>query len=74
MKRIADLLGEDAASGEKYQAVIIHANREEEALEWKSELGAIISKRRILHQLLWSSHRNSFGRRSHGAWLDEKIR
>jgi DegV family protein with EDD domain len=38
MKRIVDLLGEDAASGEPYQAVIIHANREEEALEWKSEL------------------------------------
>ncbi|MFJ5759621.1 DegV family protein [Neobacillus sp. NPDC093182] len=38
MKRIVDLLGEDAASGEHYQAVVIHANREEEALEWKSEL------------------------------------
>lgn len=40
MKRIADLLGEDAASGQGYQAAIIHANREEEALEWKSELEA----------------------------------
>jgi DegV family protein with EDD domain len=40
MKRIVDLLGEDAASGETYQAAIIHANREEEALEWKSELEA----------------------------------
>jgi DegV family protein with EDD domain len=38
MKRIVDLLGEDAASGAPYQASIIHANREEEALEWKSEL------------------------------------
>jgi DegV family protein with EDD domain len=38
MKRIVDLLGEDAASGETYQAAIIHANREEEAHEWKSEL------------------------------------
>jgi DegV family protein with EDD domain len=38
MKRIVDLLGEDAASGEHYQAAVIHANREEEALEWKSEL------------------------------------
>lgn len=38
MKRIVDLLGEDAASGKPYQAVIIHANREEEALEWKSNL------------------------------------
>ncbi len=38
MKRISDLLGEDAASGLGYQAAIIHANREEEALEWKSEL------------------------------------
>lgn len=41
MKRIVDLLGEDAASGEPYQAVIIHANREVEALEWKSELEAL---------------------------------
>ena len=38
MKRLVDLLGEDAASGEPYQAVIIHANREEEAREWKNEL------------------------------------
>lgn len=38
MKRIVDLLGENAAGGEPYQAVIIHANREEEALEWKTEL------------------------------------
>jgi DegV family protein with EDD domain len=38
MKRIVDLLEEDAASGQPYQAAIIHANREEEALEWKIEL------------------------------------
>ncbi|MDR7078819.1 DegV family protein with EDD domain [Neobacillus niacini] len=38
MKRIADLLGEAAANGENLQAAIIHANREEEALVWKSEL------------------------------------
>lgn len=38
MKKIADLLGDDAASGAHYQAAIIHANREEEAREWKSEL------------------------------------
>jgi DegV family protein with EDD domain len=38
MKRIVGLLGEDAASGEPYQAAVIHANREEEAHEWKSEL------------------------------------
>ncbi|WP_419955658.1 DegV family protein [Neobacillus niacini] len=38
MKRIVDLLGEDAAGGEPYQAAVIHANREEEALDWKSEL------------------------------------
>jgi DegV family protein with EDD domain len=38
LKRIADLLGEDASSGEAYQAVVIHANREVEALEWKTEL------------------------------------
>ncbi|MBY0146336.1 DegV family protein [Neobacillus niacini] len=38
MKRIVDLLGEDASGGAPYQAAIIHANREEEAVEWKSEL------------------------------------
>ena len=41
MKRIVDLLGEDAASGEPYQASIIHANREEEAVEWRSELESL---------------------------------
>jgi DegV family protein with EDD domain len=41
MKRIVDLLGEDAASGEHYQAAVIHANREEEAQEWKLELEAL---------------------------------
>ncbi|MGE7603953.1 DegV family protein [Peribacillus sp. NPDC097675] len=38
MKRIADLLGEDAASGLPYRAVIIHAKREKEAKEWQAEL------------------------------------
>jgi DegV family protein with EDD domain len=38
MKRIVDLLGEAAGSGEPYRAVIIHANREAEAIEWKQEL------------------------------------
>jgi DegV family protein with EDD domain len=32
MKRIVDLLMEDVRSGEEYQAVIIHANRESELL------------------------------------------
>jgi DegV family protein with EDD domain len=41
LKRIVDLLSEDAASGQPYQAAIIHANREEEALEWKAELEAL---------------------------------
>jgi len=41
MKRIADLLGEDASSGGDYQAVIIHANREEEAQEWQRSLAAL---------------------------------
>jgi DegV family protein with EDD domain len=40
MKRIVDLLEEDAKSGEAYRAAIIHANREEEAMEWKAELEA----------------------------------
>src|SRR5699024_10062106 len=39
MKRIADLLGEAAEDG-PLDAVIIHGNREEEALEWKEELEA----------------------------------
>ncbi|MDT0162144.1 DegV family protein [Bacillus sp. AG4(2022)] len=38
MKRIADLLGDAAAGGGDYRAVIIHANREKEADEWKAEL------------------------------------
>jgi DegV family protein with EDD domain len=38
MKRVADLLGEAVSSGEPYRAVIIHANRETEAIEWKQEL------------------------------------
>ncbi|MFL6559021.1 MAG: DegV family protein [Bacillus sp. (in: firmicutes)] len=41
MKRIVDLLDEDASSGSKYQAVIIHANREDEAKEWRNELSAM---------------------------------
>ncbi|MET3697660.1 DegV family protein with EDD domain [Bacillus oleivorans] len=38
MKRITELLGEDANKGEPLQAVIIHANREDEAKEWMKEL------------------------------------
>lgn len=38
MKRIADLLGEAASGSGEYRAVIIHANREKEADEWKAEL------------------------------------
>ncbi|PLR73707.1 DegV family protein [Bacillus sp. UMB0728] len=38
MKRIADLLGEAASGGGEYRAVIIHANREQEAHDWKAEL------------------------------------
>ncbi|WML41194.1 DegV family protein [Neobacillus sp. OS1-2] len=41
MKRIVDLLAEEASTGEAYQAVIIHANREEEAEEWRKELSAM---------------------------------
>jgi DegV family protein with EDD domain len=40
MKRIVDLLEEDAKSGDAYRAAIIHANREDEAKEWKAELEA----------------------------------
>ena len=40
LNRVVELLEEDAGRGEEYRAVIIHANREEEALEWKNELQA----------------------------------
>ncbi|WP_108668995.1 DegV family protein [Peribacillus acanthi] len=40
MKRIVDLLEEDAKSGVSMQAVIIQASREEEANQWKQELQA----------------------------------
>ena len=40
MKRIVELLEEDAKSGAPYRAAIIHANREAEANEWKAELEA----------------------------------
>jgi DegV family protein with EDD domain len=40
MKRVAELLGEAVSSGEPYRAVIIHANREAEAIAWKEELEA----------------------------------
>ncbi|HEY4552400.1 MAG TPA: DegV family protein [Bacillaceae bacterium] len=43
MKRITDLLGEAAAKGEPLQASIIHANRLEEAEEWKKELESLYS-------------------------------
>jgi DegV family protein with EDD domain len=39
MRRMVDLLAE-ASAGEQYRAVIIHANREQEANEWKKELEA----------------------------------
>jgi DegV family protein with EDD domain len=40
LNRVVELLAEDANSGGEYRAVVIHANREAEALEWKSELEA----------------------------------
>ncbi|GHH97467.1 DegV family protein [Neobacillus kokaensis] len=41
LKRMADLLGEDVSGGGEYRAVIIHANREEEAVEWSKELSLL---------------------------------
>ncbi|MHC0037871.1 DegV family protein [Pseudoneobacillus sp. C159] len=38
MKRVGELLGEAVKGGEPYRAVIIHANRESDAIEWKAEL------------------------------------
>jgi len=40
MKRIVDFLQEDANKHAKLQATIIHANQEQEAIEWKNELEA----------------------------------
>ncbi|WP_404404926.1 DegV family protein [Jeotgalibacillus malaysiensis] len=40
MKRIVDLLKEDAQKYDEVQAVIIHANREGEAIQWKNEISA----------------------------------
>ncbi|MEQ2527524.1 DegV family protein [Bacillaceae bacterium CLA-AA-H227] len=40
MKRIVNMLEEDASSGEGYRAVIFQGKREEEAQEWKTELEA----------------------------------
>lgn len=40
MKRIVELLREDTKDGAPYQAVIIHANREEEAKAWRDEIQA----------------------------------
>lgn len=38
MNRVVELLAADAAGGGEYRAVVIHANREQEAIEWKKEL------------------------------------
>lgn len=40
MNRVVELLSEDVRSGGNYRAVIIHANRKSEAIEWKRELEA----------------------------------
>jgi DegV family protein with EDD domain len=40
LNRVSVLLGEATSSGESFRAVIIHANREEEAREWKADLEA----------------------------------
>lgn len=40
LKRIEQMLADDAASGEPMQAVVIHGNREEEGIELQKELSA----------------------------------
>jgi DegV family protein with EDD domain len=40
MKRIEELLAEAVKGGEPFEAVIIHANREEDAKAWMTELGS----------------------------------
>ncbi|MBM7654732.1 DegV family protein [Neobacillus cucumis] len=41
LKRIVDLLGDGVSGGGEYRAVIIHANREKEAEEWRKELAVL---------------------------------
>ncbi|MBS4178266.1 DegV family protein [Lederbergia citrea] len=41
LKRIQEMLGEDVDKGMRLKATIIHANRVQEAAEWKSELEAL---------------------------------
>lgn len=38
MRRIVEMLREDVKDGAPYQAVIIHANREQEAIAWRDEI------------------------------------
>jgi DegV family protein with EDD domain len=40
LNRVVELLANDVESGDSYRAVVIHANREAEAIQWKSELEA----------------------------------
>ena len=40
MNRIVELLGEAVSDEAEYQAVVIHGNREEEAIAWKKEMEA----------------------------------
>jgi DegV family protein with EDD domain len=40
LNRVAELMAEDVRTGEPYRAVVIHANREEEANDWKASLEA----------------------------------
>ena len=40
MKRIEQLLAEDASAGQPMEAVIIHGNCEDQAIAWKNELSA----------------------------------
>lgn len=40
LNRVVELLAKDVESGDSYRAVVIHANREAEAIQWKSELEA----------------------------------
>ena len=70
MKRIVDMLAEDAAKM-PLEAAIIHANRPEDAEVWHAELSSTVARRQIHHQPLWSRHRHTSWGSIDGTWLGE---
>ena len=65
MKRIADLLAEDAAKM-PLEAAIIHANCPEDAEQWREELSAILPRCRLYNKPFWSGDWDAFRGRVNG--------